>query len=77
MKIFDERCEELKADGGILKNAFGTFYYKPSYVKHREDGPSQEWTNGDNYWYYNGEYIMYIYGDATPEQVLEYRLKIL
>ena len=78
MKIFDERCEELEANSGILKNRFGSFYYKPGYVKHREDGPSDIWRcGGEKDWYYNDELIMETDGEVTSEQLKEFRLRIL
>ena len=73
MKIFDRACKELEANSGILKNRFGTFYFNPSYRSHREEGPSDEWHDGDKDWYYNGKLIMETEGDATPEQLKEFQ----
>ena len=77
MKIFNKECVELEKHGGILKNKNVTYYFKPGYILHREDGPAKAWANGNNFWWYNGELIMETFGEVTPEQLLDFRLRVL
>ena len=41
----------------IKKDNNATFYYKDKayIIRHREDGPAVEYSNGTKYWYLNGK----------------------
>ena len=42
----------------FIKTNYGIYYYKDQYftIRHREDGPAIEYTDGTKYWYANGIY---------------------